>query len=157
MRTRNYLGGLMPAIAVGVLLIAAQFVVQSWNIAAQGQQPVWSDAEKPIVQQLHGLRSLPDDVRAQTTRNLALRIRDLQAGANKLRLAMSLANLSTEGDFGHDTLQDVATTLADAIRENPPPDKKGAAREPYLELASLVRYEHVDASLDLPQFTLAMN
>ena len=157
MRTRDYLRRLMPAIAVGVLLIAAQFVVQSRRSAAQGEHHVWSDDEKPIVQQLHGLRSLSDDVRSQATRNLALRIRDLQAGANKLSLAMGLANLSTEGDFGHDTLQEVATTLADAIRENPPTGEKGAARQPYLELASLVRYEHVDASLDLPQFTLAMN
>ena len=143
-------------LAAAALLIAL-VLCHAPRVAAQAQQPTWSDAEKPIVEQLHGLRALPDDVRATTTRKLALQIRDLPSSENKLRLALGLANLSTEGDFGHDNLQEVATTLADAIRENPPPNEKGAAREPYLELASLVRYEHVDASLDLPQYTLAMN
>jgi hypothetical protein len=55
-----------------------------------------------------------------------------------------LANLSTEGDFGHDTLQEVANTLAAAIHEKPPaPEKNGDPNSLYVELASLVRYEHV--------------
>src|SRR5204863_8157725 len=62
-----------------------------------------------------------------------------------------LAGRATEGDFGHDTLQEVTTTLADAIHEQPPKEQG-----PYTELASLVRYEHVDASLDAPQFAAAM-
>jgi len=144
-------------LAMAAALLMVSVLCHAPRLAAQAQQPAWSDAEKPIVEQLHGLRALPDDVRAQTTRNLALQIRALPSSPNKLRLALGLANLSTEGDFGHDNLQEVATTLADAIRENPPPNEKGSAREPYLELASLVRYEHVDASLDLPQYTLAMN
>jgi hypothetical protein len=40
---------------------------------------------------------------------------------NKVKLANGLASLSTEGDFGHDTLQEVATTLAGALREYPLP------------------------------------
>jgi peroxiredoxin len=64
---------------------------------------------------------------------------------------MGLASRATEGDFGHDTLQEVATTLADAIKEQPPKEQ-----DDYLELASLVRYEHVNASLDSPQFAAAM-
>ncbi len=65
---------------------------------------------KPILQQIQRLRSLPDDVRASTTAQLALQIRQLPAGASKLALANGLANLSTEGDFGRDTLQEVTTT-----------------------------------------------
>ena len=127
------------------------------RVAAQAKQPAWNDAEKPIVEQLRGLRSLADDVRATATRNLALQIRALPSGPNKLRLALGLANLSTEGDFGHDNLQEVASTLADAIRENPPAGQGGEGMEPYVELASLVRYEHVKGSLDDPRFAAAMS
>jgi len=86
---------------------------------------------------------------------LALEIRKLPATPNKVRLANGLANLSTEGDFGHDTLQEVATTVADALREQPLQGKPGQPPRPYVELAQLVRYEHVDATLDDPQFVAA--
>jgi peroxiredoxin len=69
---------------------------------------------------------------------------------------MGLASRATEGDFGHDTLQEVATTLADAINDQPPNDQPPKEQDAYLELASLVRYEHVNASLDSPQFAAAM-
>ncbi len=118
---------------------------------AQKQEIIWSEQGKPIVDQLHNIRNLPDDVRAGVTKNLALKIRQLPAVPNKLRLAMGLASRATEGDSGHDALQEVATTLADAIQEQPPKDQ-----DPYLELASLVRYEHVTTSLDSPQYAAAI-
>ena len=62
------------------------------------------------------LRELSDAARRVATRELALEIRRLPAGARKVRLAGSLANLATEGDFGRDTLQEVATTLEQALR-----------------------------------------
>jgi peroxiredoxin len=129
---------------------------------AQEKQIVWSADEQPIREQIHGLRALPDDVRARTTKDLALRIRTLPATENKLRLAEGLANLSTEGDFGHEALQEVATTLADTLKQRPlpwPEQKDASKREPaspYVELASLVRYEHVEASLDNEQYRAAM-
>jgi peroxiredoxin len=123
--------------------------------AALAQKIVWSGAEKPIADQIGGLRQLPDDVRARVTKELALQIRQLPGEtknkeAKKVALASMLANLSTEGDFGHDTLQAVATTLAEALRQQP-----GGPALPYVELAQLVRYEHVEASLSDPQFTAA--
>ncbi len=105
---------------------------------------------------MRGLRKLPDDVRARTTKDLAVQIRELPATANKLRLAGGLANLSTEGDFGHDTLQEVANTLGAALREQPQTGKNGEPDPLYVELAGLVRYEHVQASLDTPQFLAAI-
>jgi peroxiredoxin len=120
------------------------------------QEVVWNEQERPIVEQLRGLRKLDDSVRAQTTKNLALQIRRLPAASNKLRLAEALANLSTEGDFGRDTLQDVTTTLAGALREQPATGKPGEQNSSYLELASLVRYEHMQATSDSPQFASAM-
>jgi peroxiredoxin len=131
--------------------VVAVVVLQSIPLLAQKQEIVWSDQEKPIVEQLHNIRSLPDDARVGVTKELALNIRQLPAVPNKLRLATGLAGRATEGDFGHDTLQEVATTLAEAIKEQPPKEQ-----DAYLELASLVRYEHVNASLDSPQFAAAM-
>ena len=118
---------------------------------AQKQEVVWSTQEKPIIDQIHTLRSLPDDVRGNTQRDLALKIRTLPATPNKLRLAMGLAGRATEGDFGRDSLQEVTTTLQQAIvEENPSED------DPYLELASLVRYEHMNGTVDSPKFAVAM-
>jgi peroxiredoxin len=138
------------------IFFAGAFVCPTRALATDDKPPTWSDQEKPIVEQLHGLRQLPDDVRARTTKDLALQIRQLPITPNKLRLAGGLADLSTEGDFGHDTLQEVATTLAAALREQPQPGKTGTPDSLYVELASLVRYEHVQASLDTSQFAAAM-
>ena len=126
------------------------FLFLALTTAAQNQH-VLNDQERPIAEQIKKLRSLPDDVRANATRQLAFQIRALPAGPNKLRLAMGLAGRATEGDFGHDTLQEVTTTLEEAVLELKPSD-----RDPYLELASLVRYEHMNASMDSPEFTAAM-
>ena len=141
--------------AVGVWV--AGLLVAPPALPAQHPQISWSEQEKPIVQALHGLRSVPDDARARQTKQLALDIRALPAGDRKLGLANGLANLSTEGDFGRDTLQEVATTLAAALAEHPAPEERGEPAMPYLELAQLVRYEHVQASVDSPQFGKAMS
>jgi peroxiredoxin len=139
-----------------LLSVATTFTARWFQAYAADDKVVWSDQEKPIVDQIRGLRKLPDDVRARTTRELALTIRQLPTSRNKLRLAGGLADLSTEGDFGHDTLQEVATTLAAALQEQPQPAKGGHPDSLYLELASLVRYEHVQASLDSTEFAAAM-
>jgi peroxiredoxin len=160
---------------IRTLLVAVAALASPWPVHSsfgQEKQIVWSAAEKPIADQIHGLRALPDDVRAGTTKDLALRIRNLPASENKLRLAVGLANLSTEGDFGHDALQEVATTLAVALRDHPlpwpepkdakDPDEKASASQasraiprepasPYVELASLVRYEQVTVPPDFRQ------
>jgi peroxiredoxin len=152
-----------------VLAVFVGGAVQS--ASAQKKEIVWSAEEKPIADQIHGLRGLADDVRAGTTKDLALKIRKLPSTENKLQLAVGLAGLSTEGDFGHDTLQEVATTLAETLRERPvpwvQPDKSDAGDStpttrtpayPYVELATLVRYEHVEApvNFDDEQYRAAM-
>jgi len=137
------------------LLCAGLFTFAPLSARAQ-EKVVWSDLEKPIVEQIRGLRKLDDTVRAETTRKLAVQIRQLPVVPNKLRLAGTLANLSTEGDFGRDTLQEVTTTLAEALREQPPAGKRGAPDGLYVELASLVRYEHMHAESDNAQFREAM-
>lgn len=131
--------------------LASLLLVTSIVAFAQQHEIVWSAQEKPIVDQIHTLRSLPDDTRGKTQRDLALRIRALPASPNKLRLSMGLASRSTEGDFGRDSLQEVTTTLQQAIVEQKPSQK-----EPYLELASLVRYEHMNGEVNSQEFAAAM-
>jgi peroxiredoxin len=137
-----------------ILRFLALIALLASSLAAQNRI-VWSDQEKPIAEQIGQLRKLDDTTRARVTKNLALQIRALPAEPNKLVLAGGLASLATEGDFGRDTLQEVTTTLADALREN------AAAGRPnpqslYVELASLVRYEHMQANSDDPEYATAM-
>jgi peroxiredoxin len=134
--------------------ISLCFLFLTCFLSAQ-DKTVWSDQEKPIVEQLRGLRKLDDMVRVRATKDLALQIRQLPVVPNKLQLAGALANLSTEGDFGRDTLQAVTTTLETALREQPPAGKPGEPDSLYVELASLVRYEHMQAASDNPQFAAA--
>ena len=118
---------------------------------AYAQQSAWTDAEKPILDRLRTLRAVPDDKRGAVTRQLAADIRRL-VSPSQLRLATNLAGLATEGDFGKSTLQEVAATLAAALERTPPaPDKPGQPAMPYMYLAQLVRYEHVQVALDNPQ------
>jgi peroxiredoxin len=113
-----------------------------------------------IVARIKTLRQLPDSDRSRVTKELALEIRRLPAGPGKIGLANSLANLATEGDFGRDTLQEVAATLASGLRESPVRGGNGQPAGPYVELATLVKYEHLDVHLDAvsedPQFAAAM-
>ncbi len=139
------------------LAVLASTIIILFSCSAYAQEKVtWSAQEQPIADQIKTLRKLDDTVRAQTTKDLALRIRQLPVVPNKLKLAGALANLSTEGDFGRETLQEVTTTLATALREQPPSAKDGRPDDLYIELASLVRYEHMQAESDNPQFAQAL-
>ncbi|HZL55501.1 MAG TPA: hypothetical protein VFC21_00370, partial [Bryobacteraceae bacterium] len=123
---------------------------------AQKAPIVWSERERPIMEQIRKLRDVPDNKRAAVTKELALEIRRLPLSANKLTLADSLADLSTEGDFGYETLQEVATTLADTLQDQAAISTTGMPEEPYVTLAQLVRYEHVKASANSPLMGAAM-
>ena len=131
-------------LSIFILIVAAQV------------KPTWNADEQPILDKMRGLRQVPDDARGGVTRELALQIRKLPITPNKLRLAVGLAHLSTEGDFGQETLREVATTLAEALREQPAPDEKGEPAMAYVTLAQLARYEHVPISLDAAPFAAAM-
>jgi peroxiredoxin len=138
-------------------VLSAALFLNAISLLAQSQEQAQKpgEAEQAISKEIGGLRSIPDDQRGAVTKRLAMEIRNLpDASVGRLGLANSLANLSTEGDFGHDTLQAVASTLAVAIRES---HGRPASPSAFEELASLVRYEHVDASLDVPAFHAAMS
>jgi peroxiredoxin len=138
-----------------VLLCAFLCLSGACHAAAQAK-PALSADEQSIADRLRGLRQVPDEARGGVTRELAQKIRRLPATGNKLALAEGLANLATEGDFGRQTLQEVATTLAEALREQGIANREDEPAPPYLTLAQLVRYEHVQVSLDAPPFAAAL-
>jgi len=140
-------GALLFALSIIALLPAALHAQQKDN---------WNAQEQPIFDQIKTLRSLADDERARTTKTLALEIRTLPSSPNKVKLALYLASRATEGDFGNATLREVATTLAEALRQQPQAEENGKPAAAYNELAQLARYEHMQVSLDDPQFAAAM-
>jgi peroxiredoxin len=112
--------------------------------------------EGAITNGLRNLRSVQTDKRPAATLKLAQDIAALPGGIDKVKLAYSLANLSTEGDAGHDTLQAVADTLSKSLAESPLPAKGDRPPAPYLELANLVRYEDLRTTLNDPLYTQAV-
>ena len=128
-------------------LIAAA-LLSSLGACAQSQ-PALTAEEKAISARIGQLRKLPDDEWTQTVGKLARQIQQLPAGQRKADLIGNLGNLVTEGDAGHDTLQVVASTMAQVLRDSP--------NNPiYSTLAQLVRFEHLEVSLDNPNYRAAM-
>lgn len=141
----------MAQARISLLILFAGLAATALVVMAQPVTTRWTDREKPLYDRIQTLRSLPDNQRAAATKDLALRIRQLPVSPGKQALAIQLAHLVTEGDPGHDTLQETATTLAVTLREQP-----SAPEDVYITLAQLVRYEHVEATLDDPQFRKAL-
>jgi peroxiredoxin len=106
--------------------------------------------ESSITNQLKGLRAVATAQRPAATTKIAMDIRTLPPGPNKVRLADSLTHLSTEGDPGRDTLQAVAQTLSQALSESPIPAKNDRPPMPYMDLARLARYEGITTDLKDP-------
>ena len=114
------------------------------------------ESESKIMGRMQNLRSMSTEQRAAATVDLASEIRALPAGMDKLKLADGLAHLVTEGDQGQQTIQAVADTLRQSRAETPVPAKKGVPPMPYMDLATLVRYEGANEKLDDPLYAQAM-
>ena len=112
-----------------------------------------------ISKRMGTMRGLPTDAdRSVLTKELVRDIRALPDSSNRLGLIRSLASVATEGDLGKEALEGVASTLADALREA---SKQPASNvDSYIELAKLVRYEHLavpsDPSLEAAQAFLEL-
>jgi thiol-disulfide isomerase/thioredoxin len=105
--------------------------------------------ESSIISGLKGLRGVPDAQRPAATTQLALDIRSLPASQKKVALADALSHLATEGDAGKATLDAVAQTLFVSLTETPQPLKEDKVLpRPYLDLARLIKYEHVHVTKD---------
>jgi peroxiredoxin len=111
--------------------------------------PTLSDNEKAISDQMGHLRSLPDEEWVKAVARLAVQIQQLPSDQGRRVLISQFGNLVTEGDAGQETLQVVASTMAEMLRNSP---NSSIAQT----LAQLVRYEHVQVSLDNPNYRAAM-
>jgi peroxiredoxin len=97
------------------------------------------------------LGDIPEEQRPRAIHSLLLRIRQ-QPPSDAAALAYNLAASATEaGD--HDALQEVAATLADEIRSEPPNDRP---KFQYEMLAKLTLYYHARVSLDHPKYAAAL-
>lgn len=106
-------------------------------------RPASSAAATAITQKLRTIRSLPTDAdRGRVVVEIAGDIRKLPAGTERLSLARGLCSLVTEGDLGKDALSSAAGALVVGLQG------ATADAESYVELASLVRYEHVVKPMD---------
>jgi thiol-disulfide isomerase/thioredoxin len=130
------------------VLIAATVLLAAPLLYAQA-------TEAAITKEIEKLRSLSEKQRPVATIKVANEIRTLPAGMKKLTFADALAHLVTEGDQGAEARQAVADTLTQALAQTPVPAKNDRPPMPYMDLASLVRYEHVTATLDDPLFAKA--
>jgi thiol-disulfide isomerase/thioredoxin len=111
--------------------------------------------ESKIAGRIDKLRSLPDNKRPAETIQLAQAVQALPAGTPKLRLADALSHLVTEGDQGADALQAVADALAKSLAETPVPANGDQPPMQYFDLARLVRYEHINVTLNDPLYAKA--
>ncbi len=123
---------------------------------ARGPRPKLTAQATAITQEMRQMRSLPTDAdRARLAIKLAAEIRALPGSSEKLGLAQSIANLTTEGDMGKEALSAVAAAIFEAVHQTTPDSS------PYMQLALLIRYEHVpapgsDPALDAAEAVLAL-
>ena len=94
------------------------------------------------------LRDLPENDRAHAIKALAIRIRQ-QPQRYIIALAEHFVNVAEPPE--RDSLQEVITTLADALRKSP----RDAADEWYLKLAELARYNRIEVALDDVRYATA--
>jgi peroxiredoxin len=132
---------------MGAALLAAAISLSSAPPRHSQEQVAAIDFQMPDLTKLSGSK------RSRTIRQLALTIRAIPANpdAVKVVLATELAQAATDDGSDHDTLQEATTTLSEALRECPM-----RFDGPYGELASLIRYENMRASLDDPRMAAAM-
>ncbi len=142
-------------LSVGATLLFGLFLTSA-TAHTQAQQSLSPELQE-VENVLGKMRQMPDAERAVASKNLALKIRKLPASADKVLRAVALANLSTEGDFGQSTLQEVTTTLEKAVIENPPARERGEPAFAYAELATLAHYEHMKVSLKVPDYLEALS
>src|SRR5260221_11677791 len=82
-------------LAAGLYFSAGLLLMCPASLGAQEPKIIWSGQEKPIADQIGGLRALPGEVRAQGRKTPAIEIRQFPATPHKLRLAKHPAMLST--------------------------------------------------------------
>ncbi len=102
-------------VRLGTLVATLALAALTFGQVSGGPSKLSAKAES-VLDSVGKLRSLPDDQRRVETKRLAKDIAALSVPSERLLAASMLANLSTEGDFGRDTLQAVTDTLVLAVK-----------------------------------------
>ena len=111
------------------------------------QDPPDLAAAKALDQEIEKLNDLPDQARTRAIKDFVVRIRQ-QPRAYAVALAYNLAISAAEATE-RDTLQEVTTTLADALQKSPNEYRNDSQ---YMMLAKLARYYHMQVSLNDPRY-----
>jgi thiol-disulfide isomerase/thioredoxin len=118
------------------------------------QEPADLATAKALDQETLKLKDLSGDALSRAIRDLSTRIRQ-QPVFYAADLAFNLVvSPGVDEAAGRDTLQEVTTTLAEALRKSPPKYKND---DEYRQLAELARYHHMKVSLDDPRYVAAMS
>lgn len=112
--------------------------------------------DPPLVVELKALVNAPTAERPAATLKAASEIRALPVGLFKLQCADALAQISMRDDPGAQAFDAVAAALDEALGSFSVSGRDGQPAEPYLDLAQLVRYDHIGVALDDPHFAQAM-
>lgn len=102
------------------------------------------------------LRQIPYDKRGAQIKELAAQIHQLPTGTEQVELAYSLMSHATEGEPGRDALQAATDTFSAALAASPVKSKSGKVPSPYIELASVVKYEGIHTDFKGPELAQAM-
>ena len=124
------------------------------TLLASGALPAQNSPElaaaKALDRRIEKVNDLPEAQRSAAIRELVRQVR-AQPKQFRLALADNLAISAAEA-LGPEVLQEVADTLADALRESP----KGAESFEFDHLAEFARYDRVRVSLEDPRYAAAL-
>ena len=156
-RLEKYKEVLAPWEGAGNLQVKSVSYRAATPPAAAGEPRAIQNSVNQRMSQIRGKAT--DAERAALVMEIARDIRTLPAGEQRLNAIRSLANLATEGALGKEAMTTVATTLEEAIRDSFPVMLAAKLPWPYgeawIEVAKLVRYEHVAAPFADPALDAA--
>ena len=113
-------------------------------------------SESSVMSELRSFATATTPQPPATVIKIATDIRALPASQLKLQLADGLAHLASRVDPGVAAFQAIADTLVQSLAESSDSDTGGQSAALYLDLAKLIRYEHVTTTLDDPHLAQAM-
>jgi thiol-disulfide isomerase/thioredoxin len=113
-------------------------------------------SESSVMSELRSFATATTPQPPVTVIKISSDIRGLPASRLKLQLADGLAHLASRVDPGVAAFQAIADTLVQSLAESSVSDASGQSAALYLDLAKLIRYEHVTTTLDDPLLAKAM-
>ncbi|MBS1814731.1 MAG: TlpA family protein disulfide reductase [Acidobacteria bacterium] len=131
--------------------------ITAFVLAAVCSSALFAENTRQILDGINKLRDIPYAKRGAQIKQLAAKIHDLPASKEQVELAYNLMSRATEGEPGRDALQAATDAFSTALTATPIPGKKDKVASPYMELASVVRYEGIHTDFKGPELAQAMS